>query len=134
MADERKHVDPGATMQVDALVEDYDDADDAAPYPAAPPPLPRKKASALAIVLGVVVVLLAAGLGIFGGVMFFGLFSEPAPVVPRVSAVPAPPRHVEAPEEAPAPPAPPANVVQLDEVVIDPGPTPEAPPAPAPGN
>jgi hypothetical protein len=97
-------IDPSATMQVDAIVEDWDEAP---PNVSRPPPLPPKKPSKLALVALVFVVIAAAGLGVAVALFAFGLLDEPTPVAaPR----PAPP-----PEEAPAP----SNVVEMDEIVFD---------------
>lgn len=108
----RSRPDPGATMQIDAIVDQLEDLGDS-DFGPAPPPLPPKRASKAMWIVGALVVLLMAGLGVGLGVYLFG-GSEPAP-----AAVAAPPPPA-APEPAPAVDRaePQPDVVQMDEVVF----------------
>lgn len=112
--------DAGATMQVDALVDELEDLGPPSNFGPAPPPLPPKKASKLVWVVGALVVLLAAALGIGAGIYILG-GETPPPVtqapqeIARPAAAP-PAAEPTAAEPAPAEPA--HDVVQMDEVVF----------------
>jgi hypothetical protein len=97
-------------MQIDAFVDGMEDLGDLGPGAPLPPPLPPKRASKAMWIVGVIVVLLAAGLGIGAG--WFILAGETAPVAPAAVPAPAPAPPPAAPEAAP-------EVMQLDEVVFD---------------
>lgn len=86
--------DPGATMQIDALV---DDMEDVAPPPGTPPPLPpaRERGSALVWIAGALVIVLAIGLAVGVGWLLFS---------------------ADEPEPLPTPQEPP--VIQMDEFVF----------------
>lgn len=107
-------------MQIDAFVDGMEELGDLGPGASLPPPLPPKKASKGMWIVGVIVVLLAAGLGIGAG--WFILAGETAPVAPAVVPAPAPAPASAEPEAAP-------EVMQLDEVVFD---SDDEPAAPAP--
>lgn len=99
----------GETMQIDALVESMEELGNLGPGASLPPPLPPKKASKAMWIVGALVVLLAAGLGIGAG--WFLLVDGAPSAAP--SPTPAPPE----PAAAGAPDEP--EVMQLDEVVFD---------------
>ncbi len=111
----------GETMQIDAFVESMEELGDLGPGASLPPPLPPKKASRGMWIVGAIVVLLAAGLGIGAGWFLLAGQSPPAPAAMPASPAPAAPQPAEEPE---APP----EVMQLDEVVFDS----DEPAAPAP--
>lgn len=102
-----EHIDPGATMQVDAIIEDYEESE--LPRTSGPPPLPPKKPSKLAYVAGAIVVVLMAGLGIVAGLFAFGYIGGEPEVAQPARVQPPPP---------PAEPPPPSNVVQMEDVVF----------------
>jgi len=106
-------------MQIDAFVDGMEELGDLGPGAPLPPPLPPKKASKGMWIVGVLVVLLAAGLGIGAG-WFLLAGQQPTAPLP----VPPAPRPVAEPVEPEAPP----EVMQLDEVVFDS----DEPAAPAP--
>jgi hypothetical protein len=113
----RSRPDPGATMQIDAIVDQLEDLGDS-DFGPAPPPLPPKRASKAMWIVGALVVLLMAGLGVGLGVYLFG-GSEPAPAAvaaPPAPALPAP--APAAPEPAVDRAEPQPDVVQMDEVVF----------------
>src|SRR5688500_2959931 len=106
-----RRVDPGATMQIDALVDDMEDVDDPNAFGVSrPPPLPPKKPAKIMYVIGVLVVLLAAGLGVVAGLFFFGYLGPTT--APETVAMPPPPPPQPAPEPPPVEP-PAGNVVQM---------------------
>lgn len=117
----------GATMQLDAVVDDLEEVPDVGgladlPRGTAPPPLPPKKAGAGAWIAGVAVVLLMTGAGLGIGYYVLG-WGQPAQA-PQAAA---PRAEVEAAEELAEPEQaddqaeaePAEDVVQLDEFVID---------------
>jgi hypothetical protein len=118
--------DAGATMQIDAIADELEDYEAADELGAAPPPLPPQRRSKAAWIVGGLVVLLAAGLGIAAGVVLLG--GEDPPPTPTASPAPAPanppapPAAAASPTPAPAEaaPAPPGEreVLQMDEIVF----------------
>lgn len=92
MADDEKPAGGGRTMQVDAVADAAEllealsaDAagatqipDSMAPPPMAPPPLPPKKKKPPILVIGVVVAVAAAGLGLWVGGAMMGPAANPA--------------------------------------------------------
>jgi hypothetical protein len=126
----KRPIDAGATMQIDAFVDELEDV--GARGPSRPPPLPPKKPGKLAWVAGILVVLLMAGLGVGLGLTVFGVEDDggPGPVVvtnPRNDPQSLVPDAGAQTIGTPPPDNANPNVVQLDEVVFDP-----AQPAPAP--
>jgi len=125
----------GATMQLDAVVDDLEEVPDVGgladlPRGTAPPPLPPKKAGAGAWIAGVAVVLLmtGAGLGIGYYVLGWGQPAQaPQAAAPRaeVEAEVAATEELAEPDQADdqahdqAEAEPAEDVVQLDEFVID---------------
>lgn len=103
-------------MQIDALVDQMQDLGDLGPGAALPPPLPPKGTSKVTWIVGAIVVLLAAGLGIGAG-WYLLADREQAPSVTS-TARPAPPAPAEPAAAEPAPAEPAADVVQMDEVVF----------------
>ncbi len=94
--------DAGATMQLDAIVDDLDDIAAPGGYgPSMPPPLPPKKVSPVVWVIGGLVVALMIALGVGAGFVLFGGEAEPV-VQPAPAAEPGP------------------GVVQMEEVVFEP--------------
>jgi len=87
-------------MQIDAI--DLQDLGELGIGGELPPPLPPKKTSKLTWIIGALVVLLAAGLGIGAGFFLFAGSSEEPPAA--------------APSAPPAPVEP--DVVQMDEIVF----------------
>ncbi len=119
----------GATMQLDAIVDDLEEID--APRlggAGLPPPLPPKKASRGVWIVGALVVVIATSLGLAVGFAFLTGSSEgeaSAPAAPGpVGAAASPDSAAEpsiegaAPAEDPEEEAEP-NVVSLDEIVFD---------------
>lgn len=102
----------GQTMQIDALVDSFEEI---APPPgglgALPPPLPPKRVSPIVWALMGLVVLAMAGLGIGAGLWLMNR-AEPPPALPAVPEAAAPQAPTGAPAEEP-------DVVQLDDVVLD---------------
>lgn len=119
--------DGGKTMQLDALV---DELEEVAPPPGLghgetrPPPLPPKKTSKGMLVVGIVIVLLAAGLGIGAGAYLMGTPDAPPPEAltdpPRPGAPADPDRSPYPPEadEGSGEAGDDSDVVQLDEVLV----------------
>jgi len=100
----------GATMQLDAIVDDLEEFEtpgDLAHALSGPPPLPPKKASKAMWVVGGLVVLIASGAAVGIGLFLFG-GSEPAAPATEASAPaePEPAAGEATPTEAPAPSAP----------------------------
>lgn len=88
-------------MQIDAI--DLQDLGELGIGGELPPPLPPKKTSKLTWIIGALVVLLAAGLGIGAGFFLLAGSSDDPPPAAAPSAPPAPDE---------------ADVVQMDEVVF----------------
>lgn len=112
----------GATMQLDAVVDDMEELAPPALSHAegAPPPLPPKKVSTGMWVAGGAVVLVAAGLALGVGFMLFGGETPPAAASSEevVEPPPAPAEAVAPPTEEPAVEAEPASI-QMDDIVFE---------------
>lgn len=94
--------DAGATMQLDAIVDDLEDIVPPGAYgPSMPPPLPPKRVSPVMWLVGGLVVALMIALGVGAGFVLFG--GEAEPVVQPA-----------APAAEPDP-----GVVQMEEVVFE---------------
>jgi hypothetical protein len=128
--------DASATMQIDAIADQLEDYEAQDELGAAPPPLPPPRRSNAVWLVGGLVVLLAAGLGIAAGVLFSGDSSTPTPppaavgrAAPEPSAPVAEDRPTSpepTPEQAPPEGAEPAGsepaeapaVLQMDDIVF----------------
>lgn len=97
----------GETMQLDALVDDFEEVDIPDLGSHAPPPLPPEKAGFGVWIAGGLVVLLAAGVAIGIG-LYLKTSSEPAPA----ASAPAPPAEEPPAEESPA------TRIQMDDIVF----------------
>lgn len=106
--------DGGKTMQLDAVVDELEEVA-LPPNLAAPPPLPPKKTSKGMVIVGVVIVLLAAGLGIGAGAFLMGTSDAPEATAEAATPEATGADEVSAPaddEEGEA------DIVQIDEVVV----------------
>lgn len=121
----------GMTMQLDAVVDSMEDvavAPDVGPVMSRPPPLPPPKISKGMWIVGVLIVLAMAGLGIGAGAYMLGSGGDtPTATAPSTPATPGPtagtPSEGTPGEGTPSEGTPsegePSGVVQLDEIVFD---------------
>ncbi|MCA9608817.1 MAG: hypothetical protein KC619_24605 [Myxococcales bacterium] len=121
MGRKRKPGTPDATMQLDAVADDFEVID--APSldamgPGAPPPLPPKKAGTSAWLVGGLVVVLAAAAAVGIGLVLRSM-RTPAPT-PAAAAEP-PPAPQTPVAEAPEAPAEAPATVQMEAIVFDEG-------------